>query len=58
MVDPNEGYGRPAQPSATITQCLNGGYGWLQMLEHVRRPRDTLIWKFEAALKCRSCRTP
>jgi len=43
-------------------------YGWLQVkcrrceteasipLEHVRRPRDTPIWKLEAALKCRSCR--
>jgi hypothetical protein len=65
-----EGYGGPAQPSPTIGQCLNGGYGWLQVkcrrcqteasipLEHVRRPRDTPIWKLEAALKCRSCRTP
>jgi len=44
-------------------------YGWLQVkcrceteasipLEHVRRPRDTPIWKLEAALKCRACRTP
>jgi hypothetical protein len=50
----------PAQPSPTIAQC----YGWLQIkcrrceteasipLEHVRRRRDTLIWKLEAALKC------
>jgi len=65
-----EGYGGPAQPSPTIAQCLNGGYDWLQVqcrrceteasipLEHVRRPRDTPIWKLEAALKCRSCRTP
>src|SRR3981081_4531998 len=65
-----EGFGGPAQPSPTIAQCLNGGYGWLQVkcrrcetdasipLEHVRRPRDTPIWKLEAALKCRSCRTP
>jgi hypothetical protein len=65
-----EGYGGPSQPSPTIAQCLNGGYGWLQVkchrcqteasipLEHVRRPRDTPIWKLEAALKCRSCRTP
>jgi hypothetical protein len=65
-----EGYGGPAQPSPTIAQCLNGGYGWLQVkchrceteasiaLEHIRRPRDTPIWKLEAALKCRSCRTP
>jgi hypothetical protein len=46
------------------------GYGWLQVkcrrcsteasipLEHVRRPGSTPIWKLEAALKCRSCRTP
>jgi hypothetical protein len=59
-----EGFGGPAQ---TIGQCLNGGYGWLQVkcrrceteasipLEHVRRPRDTPIWKLEASLKCRSC---
>jgi hypothetical protein len=65
-----EAHGGPAQPSPTIAQCLNGGYGWLQVkchrceteasipLEHVRRPRDTPIWKLEAALKCRSCRTP
>jgi hypothetical protein len=65
-----EGFGGPAQPSPTIAQCLNGGYGWLQVkchrcetsasipLEHVRRPRNTPIWKLEAALKCRSCRTP
>jgi hypothetical protein len=63
-----EGYGGPAQPSPTIAQCLNGGYGWLQVkcgrceteasipLDCVRRPRDTPIWKLEASLKCRSCR--
>src|ERR1700692_4032162 len=65
-----EGFGGPAQPSATIAQCLNGGYGWLEVkcrrcetrvsipLDAVRRPRNTPIWKLEAALKCRSCRTP
>jgi hypothetical protein len=65
-----EGFGGPAQPAPTIAQCLNGGYGWLQVkchrceisasipLENVRRPRETPIWKLEAALKCRSCRTP
>ena len=26
-----EGYGGPAQPSPTIAQCLNGGYGWLDL---------------------------
>jgi hypothetical protein len=63
-----EGYGGPAQPSPTIGQCLNGGYGYLEVkchrcetraslpLDAFRRPRDTPIWKLEAALKCRSCR--
>jgi hypothetical protein len=63
-----EGFGGPAQPSPTIAQCVNGGHGWIQVqcrrceteasipLEHVRRPRDTPIWKLEASLKCRSCR--
>jgi hypothetical protein len=58
------------QPSPTIAQCLNAGYGWLEVmckscqtraslpLDAIRRPRDTPIWKLEAALKCRSCRTP
>jgi hypothetical protein len=65
-----EGFGGPAQPSPTIAQCLSGGYGWLEVMCHrcetraslpldvVRRPRDTPIWKLEAALKCRSCKTP
>jgi hypothetical protein len=63
-----EGYGGPAQPSPTIGQCLNGGVSWLAVecnrcktraslpLDAIHRPRDTLIWKLEAALKCRSCR--
>src|ERR1700676_453076 len=61
-----EGFGGSAQPSPTIAQCLNGGYGWLEVechrcktrasipLDAIRRPRDTPIWKLEAALKCRS----
>ena len=65
-----EGFGGPAQPSPTIAQCLNGGYGWLEVechrcktraslpLDAIRRPRDTALWKLEPALKCRSCRTP
>ena len=51
--------------------CLytsTGGLGWLEVecnrcktraslpLDAIRRPRDTPIWKLEAALKCRSCR--
>jgi hypothetical protein len=63
-----EGYGGPAQPSPTIRQCLNGGHGWLEVmckrcetrasipLDALRRPRNTPIWKLEAALKCRSCK--
>lgn len=48
-----EGYGGPAQPSPTIAQCLNGGYGFLEVkchrcetkasipLDAIRRPRST-----------------
>jgi hypothetical protein len=47
---------------------LNGGHGWLEVechrcktraslpLDAIRRPRNTPIWKLEAALKCRSCK--
>ena len=57
-----EGYGGPTQPSPTIGECLNGGYGWLEVechrcntraslpLDAIRRPRNTPIWKLEAAL--------
>jgi hypothetical protein len=63
-----EGYGGPARPSPTIGQCINGGFGWLEVecnrcktraslpLDAIRRPRDTPLWKLEASLKCRSCR--
>jgi hypothetical protein len=63
-----EGVGGPAQPSPTIAQCHNGGCGWSEVkcrrsrasipLDAIRRPSNTPIWKLEAALKCRSCRTP
>jgi hypothetical protein len=48
-----EGYGGPAQPSPTIGQYLNGGYGWLEIeccrcktraslpSDAIRRARDT-----------------
>lgn len=64
-----EGYGGPAQTSPTIGQCLNGGYGWLEIeccrcktrasmpLDAIRRARDTPIWKLEASFRCRSCGT-
>jgi hypothetical protein len=63
-----EGYCGPTQHSPTIGQCLNGGYGWLEVkchrretkasipLDAVGRSRDTPIWKLDASLKCRSCR--
>ena len=63
-----EGYDGPAHPSPTIGQCLSGGLGWLEVecnrcktraslpLDAIRRPRDTLLFKLEASLKCRSCR--
>jgi hypothetical protein len=69
MIDPDGGYGGPAQPSPTIAQCLNGGLGWLEVecnrcktrasmpLDAIRRPRDTPIWKLEASLKCGCIRT-
>src|SRR3954451_21195671 len=59
-----EAYGGPAQPSPTIGQCINGGLGWLEVeckrcktraslpLDAIRRPRNTPIWKLEAARKC------
>src|SRR3954469_6635326 len=63
-----EAYGGPAQPSPTLGHRLNGGLGWLEVecnrcktraslpFADIRRPRDTPIWKLEAALKCRSCK--
>jgi hypothetical protein len=62
-----EGFGGPSQPSPTIGQALNGGYGFLEVqckrcetrtsisLEHIRRPRETPIWKLEASPTCRQC---
>src|SRR5213079_375593 len=63
-----QAFGGSAQPSPTIAQCLNGGYGWMEIecrrcktrasipLDAIRRPRETPIWKLEASLKCRSCK--
>lgn len=62
-----EGFGGPAQPSPSIAECLNGGYDWLEImckrcetrasipLVHVRRPRDTPVWKLEASFRCEQC---
>jgi hypothetical protein len=68
MVVADGGYGGPAQPSPTISQCISGGLGWLVVecnrcktrasvpLGAIRRSRDTPLWKLEHSLKCRSCR--
>ena len=65
-----EAFGGSAQPSPTIAQCLNGGYGWMEiecnrcktrasiLLHAIRRPRTTPIWKLEGSFRCRSCGTP
>ncbi len=65
-----KGFRRAGADVPEIAQCLNGGYGWLEVmckrcdtrasipLEHVCRSRDTPIWKQETAFRCRSCRTP
>jgi hypothetical protein len=37
-----EGFGGPAQPSPTIAQCLNGGYGWLEVMCHRCETRASL----------------
>lgn len=37
-----EAYGGPAQPSPTIGQCLNGGYGWLEVKCHRCEPQASL----------------
>jgi hypothetical protein len=34
------------------------GNGASLPLDAICRPRDTPIWKLEAALKCRACKTP
>ena len=39
-----KGYGGPAQPSPTIAQCLNGGYGWLIGVRALQSPR--IRWAF------------
>jgi hypothetical protein len=56
--------GRLRRPRAALTNHRPVHQRWIRLrcdtkasipLEHVRRPRDTPIWKLEAALKCRSC---
>jgi hypothetical protein len=64
-----EAHGGPAQPQRSLNASTAAMAGYksnaiaarqrpASRFEHVRRPRDTPIWKLEAALKCGSCRTP
>lgn len=60
--------GGSVQPSPSIAQAINGGYGWLRVrcsrcgaisgvdLAKVRRPPETPIWRLEGALDCTNCR--
>ena len=75
LIEPRSRRGRSTwkdmagQPSPTIGQCLNGGYGWLEIecrrcktraslpLDAIRRARDTPIWKLEPSFRFRSCGT-
>src|SRR4051794_41898898 len=62
-----EGFGGPAQPSPTIAQCLNGGYGWLGNeckgcqtragipLGAGWGSRGTPLWELESAVRGRAC---
>jgi hypothetical protein len=61
------GYQGPAQPSPTIGDALNAGYGYLDVrclgcdthqtvaLDIVRRPKTTPIHELERYLRCKDC---
>jgi hypothetical protein len=52
-----EGYGRPAQPSPTIAQCLNGGYGWLEVDAIAAKPAPAFrLMPSAAGATRRSCK--
>lgn len=61
------GYKGPAQPSPTLGDALNGGYGYLEVrclgcdthqtvaLDVVRRPKTTPIHELERYMRCKDC---
>ena len=61
------GYKGPAQPSPTLGDALNAGYGYLEVrclgcdthqtvaLDIVRRPRATPIHELERYMRCKDC---
>jgi hypothetical protein len=60
-------YQGPAQPSPTIADALNAGYGYLEVrclgcetnqtvaLDIIRRPKTTLIHELERYMRCKDC---
>jgi hypothetical protein len=61
------GYKGPAQPSPTIGDALNAGYGYLEVrclgcntnqtvaLDIIRRPKVTPIHELERYMRCKDC---
>ena len=61
------GYKGPAQPSPTIGDALNAGYGYLEVrclgcdtnqtvaLDIIRRPKATPVHELERYMRCRDC---
>src|ERR1700721_3059545 len=61
------GYKGPAQPSPTLGDALNAGYGYLEVrclgcdtnqtvaLDIVRRPKHTPIHELERYMRCKDC---
>jgi hypothetical protein len=61
------GFKGPAQPSPTLGDALNAGYGYLEVrclgcnthqtvaLDIVRRPKTTPIHELERYMRCRQC---
>jgi hypothetical protein len=61
------GFRGPAQPSPTLGDALNAGYGYLEVrclscdthqavaLDIVRRPKTTPIHELERYMRCRDC---
>src|ERR1700759_4464203 len=61
------GYKGPAQPSPTIGDALNAGYGYLEVrclgcdtnqtvaLGIIRRPKTTPVHELERCMRCKDC---
>ncbi|MDB5616605.1 hypothetical protein [Tardiphaga sp.] len=63
------GYRGPAQPSPTIGDALNAGFGYLEVrchgcdthqtvaLDIIRRPKETPVYDLERYMRCKDCTT-